>query len=424
MNTVASNMIPSAANAFQRCCIRSVRVASLIVLGVAIAFSSGCSSGTGPDVETVEEVPQSLCSDLEGTICTWAGTGKQGWDGDGQPLLISRFYWPVDLTITPAGGIYILDWNNHRVRRATEDGTLETVIGADFVGDGPYDESDQIPPGAPGPTVLLNHPTHLQPLPDGILLLTAWHNHKLRIYDPATGLVQVMCGADAGFDGDGGPARSALLSQPSQTVLGPDAGLYILDQRNQRVRRIDPEDGTISTVVGTGEAGFGGDGGPPLEAQIHMPAGSNPPPAGALFFGPQGRLYISDSLNNRIRRVDFAANFIETVAGNGLAGFAGDGGDALAASFHNPRDIQFGPDGRLYIADELNHRVRVLDLSKGIISTVAGNGEAGFAGDGGLAEQASLNRPAGIEFDAQGRLYIADTYNHRIRRVTLPEPHK
>ena len=421
---MASNMIPFAAILVQRCWVCSVRHASSVLLALVLASASGCSKSAGPDGDTVDEVPQSLCSDLAGTICTWAGTGKQGWDGDGQPLLSSRFYWPVDLTITSIGEIYVLDWNNHRVRRATEDGTLETVIGADFVGDGPYDESDQIPPGAPGPTVLLNHPTHLLPLPDGMLLLTAWHNHKLRTYDPATGLVQVMCGADPGFEGDGGPARSALLSQPSQTVQGPDAGLYILDQRNQRVRRIAPDDGTISTVVGTGEAGFGGDGGPPLEAQIHMPAGSNPPPAGALFFGPHGRLYISDCLNYRIRRVDFGANLIETVAGNGIAGFAGDGGDALDASFDNPRDIQFGPDGRLYIADEFNHRIRALDLSTGIITTVAGNGLAGFSGDGGPAGQASLNRPAGIEFDAQGRLYIADTYNHRIRRVTLPEQHK
>ena len=126
------------------------------------------------------------------------------------------------------------------MRRATPEGTLVTVIGTDFVGDGPYDESDQVPPGAPGTEVHLNHPTHILPLADGTLLLTAWHNHKLRLYDPQTGLVQVICGAGPGFAGDGGPARDALLSQPPQTVLGPDGGLYILDQRNQRVRKIDP----------------------------------------------------------------------------------------------------------------------------------------------------------------------------------------
>jgi DNA-binding beta-propeller fold protein YncE len=175
----------------------------------------------------------------------------------------------------------------------------------------------------------------------------------------------------------------------------------------------------MSTVVGTGDAGFAGDGGSPLDAQIQMPSGSNPPPAGALVFDDQGRLYISDALNNRIRRVDFQLDLIETIAGDGQAAFGGDGGPALAASFNNPRDLVFGPDNRLYVADELNHRIRAIDLTTGTITTVAGNGLAAFIGDGGPATASSLYRPAGLEFDADGHLYIADTYNHRIRRVTL-----
>ena len=375
---------------------------------------TACSKSTGPD-----SGPQSRCTDAPGTICTWAGTGEAGFNGEDQPLLAATLYWPIDLTFAPSGQIYLLDWNNHRVRRVTPEGTLVTAIGTDFVGDGPYDESDQVPPGAPGTEVHLNHPTHLLPLADGTLLLTAWHNHKLRLYDPQTGLVQVICGAGPGFAGDGGPARDALLSQPPQTVLGPDGGLYILDQRNQRVRKIDP-DGIITTVVGTGVAGFAGDGGSPREAQLQLPAGANPPPAGGLVFGPQGRLYIADALNHRIRRVDFDLDRIETVAGTGAADGGGDGGPALSAALNNPRDLAFGPDGRLYIADELNHRIRVLDLATGIIETVVGSGAEGFSGDGGPALSAALNRPAGLDFDPQGRLYIADTYNHRIRRVVLP----
>ena len=384
----------------------------LIPLVLALLLTA-CSKSTGPD-----SGPQTLCTDAPGTICTWAGTGEAGFNGDDQPLLASTLYWPVDLTFTPSGP-YLLDWNNHRVRRVTPEGTLVTVIGTDFVGDGPYDESDQVPPGAPGTEVHLNHPTHILPLADGTLLLTAWHNHKLRLYDPQTGLVQVMCGAGPGFAGDGGPARDALLSQPPQTVLGPDGGLYILDQRNQRVRQIDP-DGIITTVVGTGVAGFAGDGGSPREAQLQFPAGANPPPAGALAFDSQGRLYIADALNHRIRRVDFDRDLIETVAGTGAAEFSGDGGPARSAALNNPRDLAFGPDGRLYIADEFNHRIRALNIETGIIETVVGSGEEDFAGDGGPARSAALNRPAGLDFDPQGRLYIADTYNHRIRRVVLP----
>ena len=400
------------------------RLSEIPVLGVCFAacatalWIGGCSGDKGTSADAETGTPVSLCSDAPGSICTWAGTGRPGWEGDGQPLLLSKFYWPVDVTVTTAGETYILDWNNHRVRQVMPDETLLTVIGSDFVGDGPYDESDQVLPGALGTTVLLNHPTQILPLPDGSLLLTAWHNHKLRTYDPVTGLVMVICGAGAGFEGDGGQAREALLSQPSQTVLGPDGGLYILDQRNQRVRRIGP-DGIITTVVGTGVAGFSGDGGPPLQAQIQLPAGSNPSPAGGLAFGPDGRLYISDSLNNRIRVVDFDNDTIDTFAGTGERGFSGDDGTALSAAFDNPRDLLFASDGRLYVADELNHRIRAIDPGTGIITTVAGNGVPAFAGDGGAAVAASLNRPAGIEEDRLGRLIIADTYNHRIRRVNL-----
>ena len=386
----------------------------LLPLILALLLTA-CSTSTGPD-----STPQARCTDAPGVICTWAGTGEAGFNGDGLPRLASDLYWPVDITFVPSGETaYLLDWNNHRVRRVTLEGTLVTAIGTDFVGDGPYDESDQVPPGAPGTEVHLNHPTHLLPLADGTLLLTAWHNHKLRLYDPQTGLVQVLCGAGPGFAGDGGPARDALLSQPPQTVLGPDGGLYILDQRNQRVRKID-RDGIITTVVGTGEAGFAGDGGSPLHAQLQFPAGANPPPAGSLAFDPQGRLYIADALNHRIRRVDFDRDRIETVAGTGAADFSGDGGPALSAALNNPRDLAFGPDGRLYIADEFNHRIRALELATGIIETVVGSGAAGFSGDGGPALSAALNRPAGLDFDPQGRLYIADAYNHRIRRVVLP----
>ena len=168
---------------------------------------SACSSSTGPDNTT----QKSLCSDTPGTICTWAGTGDAGFNGDGHTLLASTLYWPVDLAFTHSNTPYILDWNNHRVRRVTGDNTLTTAIGTDFIGDGPYDESDQSLPGAPGGEVHLNHPTHILPLNDGTLLLTSWHNHKLRIYDPHTDRVHIIAGSGPGFAGDGEPARDAHL---------------------------------------------------------------------------------------------------------------------------------------------------------------------------------------------------------------------
>lgn len=391
-------------------------------VGLLACFLAACGDDNPIESDDDDEpiAPPSLCSDTPGTICTWAGTGDAGWDGDGNVYLLSTFYWPVDVMVTPEGRVYVLDWNNHRVRRAAiGDSTLETAIGSGFMGDGSYAQSERIPPGAPGRSVNLSHPTHLAQLSGGAFLLTAWRNHKLRLFDPASGRVRVFLGDAPGFSGDGGPAEDALLNHPSQTVLAPDNTLYVLDQRNLRVRKIDLNS-VIRTVVGTGAAGSGGDRGPPLMAQLNLPAGNSPPPAGGLALGPDGELYISDTLNQRIRRVDFEGDRIDTVAGTGDAGFSGDGGPAIHANLNNPRDIQFGPDGRLYVADEMNHRIRAIDLASGIIATVAGNGQPGFSGDGGPATSAALNRPAGIGFDeAGGLLYIADTYNHRIRLVTL-----
>lgn len=348
-------------------------------------------------------------------LCRWAGTGEPGFDGDGHALLDSLLYWPIDVTFTSTGDVYVMDWNNHAVRQVQDDGTLLTVIGTGFVGDGPPDFSDLTPPGAPGTEINLNHPTQLVELPSGKLLLVSWHNHKLREYDPETGLAVIVCGGPPGFSGDGSDERDAQLNQPTQVVLDGQGGQYVLDMRNQVIRYIDP-DGTITTVAGTpSEVGFDGDGGSPIDAHFRFPSGSNPPPGGALALDDLGRLYVSDTLNHAIRRIDFSADRIETLAGTGVAGYGGDGGPAQQAQLDNPRDLALGPDGKtLYVADELNNRVRAIDLETEIIETVAGTGEEGFDGDG-PPTQVSLNRPGGLAFDGDGLLYIADSYNHMIR---------
>ncbi len=362
-----------------------------------------------------EEPDAPACTD-SATLCTWAGTGEAGFDGDGHSLLDSMLYWPIDLTFTSKGEVYLLDWNNHAVRHLRPDGTLQTVIGSGFVGDGPPDLSDHTPPGAKGTDVDLNHPTQLVELSSGKMLLVSWHNHKLRQYDPATGLVVITCGSAPGYGGDGEAARDARVDQPTQVVIAPDGGMFILDMRNQVIRKIGA-DGIIQTVAGTpGKKGYDGDGGPPGKAHFEFPAGSNPPPGGALALDDKGRLYVSDTLNHAIRRIDFAADRIETFAGTGEAGYGGDGGPANKARLNNPRDLQLSKDGsKLYIADELNHRVRVVDLDSGLIDTAAGNGEAGYDGEGQPPTATALNRPGGLAFDGEGNLYIADSYNHRIR---------
>jgi DNA-binding beta-propeller fold protein YncE len=346
----------------------------------------------------------------------WAGQpGTAAWDGDNNDLLASFLYQPADLTFT-SSGCYILDWNNHRVRRVTAQNTLVTAIGTDILGDGDPNLLDRVQP-VPANTIDLNHPTDVMELPNGHLLLSCWHNHKIREYDPSTGQAWVIIGDNNGFAGDNGDARAALLDFPTQTVRASDGSLYILDQRNVRIRKVDPNF-VITTVCGTGVQGYNGDGIDPATAQLNFPIGNNPWISGALALDAQDRLFVSDMENHRIRRIDFVQNIIETVAGNGVPGFSGDGGDATAASLNYPRDIEIGPDGRLYIADEMNHRIRAVDLTTGIIKTVAGTGEAGYSGDGGSATQAKFWRCGALAFDASGNMYIADTFNHVIRKVT------
>ncbi|HEY0709411.1 MAG TPA: hypothetical protein VGG33_21555 [Polyangia bacterium] len=356
--------------------------------------------------------------DLPGRICTVVGNGEPAFNGDGLSALSSALYWPMDAEEGPDRRLYVLDWQNHRVRRVNADRRLETVMGNDLVGDGPRDQSDLKPTGAPGISVELNHPTDLVFMADGAMALAAWHNHKVRRLDLQTGIVTVLVGNGPGGSGDGGPAKDALVNQPKSVAVDPAGHLYVTDSRNQRVRKIDAASQMISPSAGSGKFGFDGDGAAPLAATFAMQeANENPEPGGNITFGKDGRLYLADTYNNRIRCVDLAAGTVTTVAGNGGEGFAGDGGRATQAQLRRPRDLEFGPDGRLYVADTDNHRIRAIDLVNDRIETVVGDGQARFAGEGGFATAASLHRPFGIGFDAGGNLIVADTFNNRIRRV-------
>lgn len=357
--------------------------------------------------------------------------------GDGLPPRQTALYWPMDVEFAPDGGGYILDWQNHRVRRA-DPTKVTTIIGTDEPGDGPvYMRGDETtPPGVLATTVSLNHPTDLQFTPDGQMLLAAWHNHKIRVVELSSDFSEVACGSGPGFAGDHGAPGAALLNMPKAIALAPSGDLFIADTRNFRVRRVAADTGLIETVVGSGKRGATGDNGDPLQATLSFQqgldqpdpggGGDNPEPGGALALDDAGLLYIADTENHEIRRVDFSMGIIETVAGMGVAGFSGDGGPATAAALSHPRDIEITPPGplfprgRLFIADTENQRVRAVDLATGIITTVAGAGAAGFSGDGGPATTAALHRPFGVAFDAAGDLYISDTFNNRIRRVVQP----
>lgn len=344
------------------------------------------------------------------TIQTFAGTGTTGLGADNVDPLRSALYLPMDVTVGPDGGIYIADWNNHRIR-VVENGLVRTIIGDGILGDAsPGYASD----------VHLDHPTHVAFDLSGDLIITVWHSSKVLRMDMTTQWVEPIVNFDGlrGFVGDGGPAIDAWLNLPSSAVFDADGRLHISDQQNVRIRQVDGN-GIMHTVVGSGAAGYCGDGGPAIDACLDNPRGQNPYPGGKIAFDKENNLYIADTNNHAVRKVD-TNGIITTVAGTGVMGYGGDDGAATAAQLNTPGDIAIGPNGHLYIADTYNHCARMVD-GDGIITTVAGMGGVhGYAGDGGNATDAMLNQPFGIEVDASGRLYIADTFNSVVRVVEPP----
>ncbi len=360
-----------------------------LILGLA-----ACGSPTD-----VDEGPYTV-------ITTLIGTGEAGKGAEGIGPLETDLYWPQDLTFGPDGLPYILDWNNHRVR-VLDSGAMRTVIGTGELGDAPAGQALEIG---------LNHPTHISFDPQGDLILSAWHNSMILRMDFDTRHIEPIIGDGTRlYRGDGGPAIDAWVNLPISTAFDAAGRMYISDQENQRIRRVDDND-VITTVVGTGVPGFSGDGGPATLAQIWAPVSQAAAPSSRIAIDSQGNLYLADSNNHRVRKVD-TSGIINTVAGNGDVGLGGDGGLATEASLSFPTDIAIDDEGNLFIADTFNSCIRKVDTN-GNITTFAGQcGIQGYEGDGGRPEDAKLNRPYGIVFDTAGNFYIADTHDHRIRVV-------
>ncbi len=385
----------------------------LWALVAAFASATGCDDTSDPDRSCRELKP--------GHACTWVGSkAEDGFNGDGLHRRETLINQPQDLLFMPDGTAWFTDFNNFLIRRVLADGTIETMVGSTdpvFPGDGPF--GGIAPGGADGSDWLLNHPTNLVLMPDGKVLVVAWHNHKLLTVDPKTGYVTVVCGGGAGFAGDGKVVSPAtLFKQVNDATMDEAGNIYVVDQQNERIRKIDT-DGIITTIAGDGTAGYSGDGGPALEAQFSWARGSNPNPSGGIVYH-EGVLYISDTEADVIRAMDLADGTIAAFAGTGKGGDSGDDGPALTAQLNGPRDLEIGPDGDLYFADTDNAKVRAIDLEAGIIRTVVGTGELGIdEEEGKLATETRLRRPFGIAFDPDGNLYVMDTLNSRIVKVAL-----
>ena len=298
--------------------------------------------------------------------------------------------------------IYFSDVGNSRIRRVDlTTGVITTVAGGGSgdLGDG----------GPATEATFSSHPMRVTGDCTSNLLVADAHHARIRRITTATGIIDTVAGCGIeGYSGDGGPAVNAKIASPHGTTVDQHGNIYIAGLKNDRIRRVDASTGIITTVAGNGEHGYLGDGGPATEAMLASPI--------AVTVSADGDLYIADHRNSRIRKVDAATGTITTVAGTGELGFHGDGGPATHAVISLPRDVTLDADGALYIADGANNRIRKVE-PHGTITTVAGTDRAEFSGDGGPAHKACLSMPYSIALDREGNLYVVDTGNYRVRRI-------
>ncbi|HTA83119.1 MAG TPA: NHL repeat-containing protein [Bacteroidia bacterium] len=336
--------------------------------------------------------------DVNGIISTFAGTGKPGFSGDSGKATLAKLHIPSNVSTDNKGNIYIVDFGNHRVRKVDSKGMIVTIAGngaQNYFGD-----------GGPATAAELYYPSGIAVDAAGNIYNADKQVHRIHKTN-ANGIISIIAGSGTrGYKGDGGPSEKALINSPSGIKVDAEGNLYIADVGNHCIRKINSA-GIISTIAGKGVAGFSGDGGPATAAAFNFPYDVAP--------DNKGNIYIADYSNHRIRKVD-SKGIVTTIAGNGTIGFSGDGGSAINAEFNFPIAIAIDGTGNIYVSDQSNNRIRKID-TKGIISTIAGKGTAGYSGDNGKATLAELNAPIGIVVDADGNIYFVDSGNNCVRMI-------
>lgn len=343
------------------------------------------------------------CDQSPGYLCGLVGTGEYGFNRDGLRPADTDLFLVSAARRGPDDRLYIVDFNNQRLRRIDDAGLVETIVGSGY-----HAIADTTAPLLDTP---LENPIDLDFLANGRIVFVSYHDPRV-LEVGEDGALRSLAGAGDGVvgmigdEGDGGPASAALFMQLDGIAVAADDTIYVSDSLAHRVRRI--QGGIITTVAGTGATGLSGDGGPGTAATLHWPT--------ALALDAAGNLYIADTFNHAIRRLAVDGT-ITTVAGTGVEGGSGDGGPALAAQISQPFGVAVDEDGTLYIADRGNFKIRRVGPD-GIIGTIAGTGVEGSAGDGGPATAAELGYVARVAIDGDG-LLVADQSNARVRRITL-----
>ena len=337
--------------------------------------------------------------DATGMITTFAGTGDRGFSGDGGLAVAAQLDRPSAVAVDAAGQVYVADSGNQRIRRIDVGGGIATIAGtgsAGFGGDGML-----------GTSAALDNPIGLATDAVGNVYVADSGNQRIRRID-LQGVITTVAGTgEPGYGGDGAAATEALLDGPTGVAADTAGNLFVADYRNQRIRRIDAA-GVITTVAGTGESGYGGDGAAATAARLDGPIG--------VAAQEPGYVYVAELSGHRVRRIG-AVGIITTIAGTGEPFDRGDHGPASEAQFsHALGDVAVDSNGTVYVTDSYDHRVRRIDPT-GRVATFAGSDLDGFHGDGGPAVEAQLSSPGGVAVDATGNVYVADTWNNRIRRV-------
>jgi sugar lactone lactonase YvrE len=346
---------------------------------------------------------------MKGKIETLAGNGRKKFAGDGGPATGANLNFPHGIAVDKKGNVIFSDKGHFRIRKISPEGVIQTIAG--------NGERGNVGNGVPAmqaslfsvQSLILNSKEEIYFVsPSGFINMIRYIDEKGVIHtfvETADKDYLASLGSDKS-QGLSMKSKIAMVTQFSDIVFDKDDNIFAADRINHQIRKIDPQ-GNVTTIAGTGESDFGGDGGPATKATFRDPR--------ALAIDKEGNLYVGDTANNRIRKID-TKGIISTIAGNGDHKDSGDGGPALKASIRSMDAIAISPDGELYIVGFNTHRIRKI-TKDGKIVTVAGKGYQGYFGDGGPATKAMLKQPAAIAFDSKGNMYISDMGNNRIRKV-------